>query len=157
MIAQEHTLFYLKPTFTFWLAKETPFFILFLLVFYISRNVPYLNIIGAIMCLLILFFSFYKFLMWRSYSYEISGEKIKFSRGVFNRYSDFLELYRVKDISVKKPFFMRLFGLMYVSLETSDLSHPNFTLVGLPISDLPEDIRTLVEINRQRKNVYEVD
>jgi uncharacterized membrane protein YdbT with pleckstrin-like domain len=91
-------------------------------------------------------------------SYVISDERLFYTRGVFSRYSDQIELYRVKDRSTDQPFLLRLIGLGHVILMTSDKTHPTFKIEGvrdvLYISDL---LRDCVEKQRREKGVREFD
>lgn len=44
-------------------------------------------------------------LLVKSIKYEISSERIKITTGIFSKQTHALELYRVKDYSLKEPFF----------------------------------------------------
>ena len=98
------------------------------------------------------------YLSTRATQYTLTSQRIRLARGVFNRQVDDLELYRVKDYHVEKPFLLRLFSLGHVILLTSDQTTPNVRLRA--ISD-PEGVADLlrehVEIRRDRKRVSEVD
>jgi len=90
--------------------------------------------------------------------YEINTEELKHYSGILSRKHEFVELYRIKDYRVERPFVYRLFGLGNLILYTSDKTTPVICLYA--ISD-PEEkykiIRRLVELNRREKHVFEVD
>ncbi len=118
--------------------------------------IPYLPYvaIGTMALLLILYI--YKFLYIRSIKYTVTLDQIYFSRGVFSVKTDFLHLYRVKDISVERSFLLRTINAMTVTLDTSDKSHPIFYMKAVPSSDIANTINNLVETSRRGK-VMEID
>ena len=69
-----------------------------------------------------------------------------------------VELYRVKDTRITKPFWLRIFGLANLVLDTSDRSCP---VVEIPAvrrgTDIREKLRKQVEMLRDKKRVREVD
>ena len=76
----------------------------------------------------------------------------------FNRNSEEIELYRIKDSSFNEPFFYRIFGLGNILLHTSDRSMPTLEIKALPKGkEFKEQLRALVEDIRTKKNVREVD
>lgn len=100
----------------------------------------------------------WRWLVTRSFTYEVTSERIRIRQGVFGRRTDSLELYRVKDASFVQPFVMRLVGIGNVELETSDSSTPLIVIRGVPEGDgLREGILKAVDAVRDRKGVREVD
>jgi uncharacterized membrane protein YdbT with pleckstrin-like domain len=90
--------------------------------------------------------------------YELTTERLITSTGIFNREINEMELYRVKDYSVRSPFFQRIFSLGTIILDTSDKSDPFLELQAIKE---PEDIRDILRLQveelRQLKGVREVD
>jgi uncharacterized membrane protein YdbT with pleckstrin-like domain len=83
---------------------------------------------------------------------------LKTTAGVFSKVTDTLELYRVKDIETRQPFFYRTVGVENVQLNTSDASSPSLLLDAIPCGvKLADQIRTQVETMRQQKRVREID
>jgi len=89
--------------------------------------------------------------------YEITTEQLRYTRGVFNIKTDYIELYRVLDFQIDRPLLMRMISVMKITLETSDKSHPRFQLVGIPKSNILDVIRQLVEQNRKSKRVHVIE
>lgn len=111
-------------------------------------------------CWLVLpvFFAFYKFLDTHYTRYNISGERIFIRTGIFNRRLEEVELYRVKDYSIQKPFFLRIFYLASLTMNTSDNTRPVLVLEAIPDSEVVRNIiRKRVEYLRTIKNIREVD
>ena len=99
-----------------------------------------------------------RWLVTRSILYEITTERIRFSTGIFSRRSSELELYRVRDYNVVKPFLLRLVGRGNIFLETADRSTPEFVMHAIPDTDgLKDEIRTHTEIMRQRRGVRDLE
>ena len=90
--------------------------------------------------------------------YELTTERIRTRHGILNKETDELELYRVRDYKLDQPFFLRMFSLGNIVLETSDRSHPTGIFAAVPNGGpLREQLRTCVEACRTKKGVREVD
>lgn len=99
----------------------------------------------------------YRYFYIRTQVFYITGSQIKSKKGIFSRRTDFPELYRVRDYIVNQSLVMRLIHAMDLSLITTDLSSPQFSMTGIPLSDLPDTIRDLVQQCRRQNNVYTLD
>ncbi|HEX9875385.1 MAG TPA: PH domain-containing protein [Gammaproteobacteria bacterium] len=105
-----------------------------------------------------LFIIFYRWLDIKCTKYELTSQRFKTRSGILNRKLDELELYRVKDYKLDNPFFLRLFSLGNIILETSDRSHPVVIIRAIPHAEqLREHIRKCVEVRRDQKGVRELD
>lgn len=100
----------------------------------------------------------WRYLVVRTRIYELTSERLRITSGVFNQTVDEVELYRVKDTLMLRPWWMRLIGLSTVVLETSDRSLPNVEIPALPKgSEFREILRKQVELQRDKKRVRELD
>ncbi|WP_052573121.1 PH domain-containing protein [Haloferula sp. BvORR071] len=98
------------------------------------------------------------YMQTRSIRTELTTERIRLEQGIFNRKLDDVELYRVKDTSMERPFWYRIFGLSTLVIETSDLSQPRIEIKAVSDGDtLRENLRKQVEMLRDKKRVREVD
>jgi len=105
-----------------------------------------------------LFVILWKWLVVKNTKYELTTERLRMRHGVFNKNTDELELYRVRDYKLHQPFFLRMFSLGNIVLQTSDKSHPHVVLKAISDGEnLREQLRTYVEECRIRKGVREVD
>jgi uncharacterized membrane protein YdbT with pleckstrin-like domain len=105
-----------------------------------------------------LFILLWQWLVLRNTVYELTTERLKLRRGVLNKHLDEVELYRVRDYKLEQPFFLRLFGLGNILLQTSDRSHPSVRLRAIRDGEqLYERVRAAVEESRARKGVRELD
>ncbi|WP_181308797.1 PH domain-containing protein [Rufibacter sp. XAAS-G3-1] len=99
----------------------------------------------------------YNYYYLRQTVYELTKSRLKYSRGIFTLTTDFIELYRVKDIVQMQPFLLRLIGTMNLTILSSDRSHPHLVLKGIPLSNLADTLREVVEMARKDNRVFEVD
>ncbi|MBA65565.1 MAG: hypothetical protein CMG55_07170 [Candidatus Marinimicrobia bacterium] len=100
----------------------------------------------------------YRYLIVRTWQFEITNERIIESKGILSKNTDECELYRIKDIKLSQPFWLRLVGLSNLILSSSDRSHPTISVPAIGNgNELREQIRTAVEQRRDKKGVKEVD
>lgn len=105
-----------------------------------------------------LLYMLWRYLLVRTEVFELTSERLRVTSGVINQKIDEVELYRVKDSVMIRPWWMRLTGLASIVLETSDRSMP---VVEIPAihggAELRELLRKHVELQRDRKRVREMD
>jgi uncharacterized membrane protein YdbT with pleckstrin-like domain len=100
----------------------------------------------------------WRYLDTRCERYEVSSERIRVTRGILSKRMDELELYRVKDTTLVQPFFLRIFGLAHLVIDTSDASTPRLVVPAIPQARmLRENLRGCVEKMRAKKGVRELD
>lgn len=105
-----------------------------------------------------LVYCFWKFLVLKNHVYSLTNERLKIEAGVFNKHYEEIELYRVKDSSLEKPFVLRLFNLGNLVLITSDSTMPHVFINAISNStEVREKIRQYVENNRKSRHVREID
>ena len=104
------------------------------------------------------FYAVWRWLVTRCFRYSVSDQRIRLTQGVFNKRTDSIELYRVKDVVLLQPLWLRLFGLGNVELRTSDMTSPLLTLHAVPEpAPLREQILLAAEARRDVKGVRELD
>ena len=105
-----------------------------------------------------IFFALVYYLQTRCKVFELTTQRLKITSGVFTKVTETLELYRVKDIETRQPFFSRLVGIENVQMNTSDASSPFVLLEAVPSNvGFADKLRNHVEIIRQQKRVREID
>jgi uncharacterized membrane protein YdbT with pleckstrin-like domain len=93
----------------------------------------------------------------KSTRYRLTTERLRITEGVFSKRTEELELYRVRDMSLEKPFLYRMFSKGNILLITSDQSAPNLLLEAIPHAEsLMDVLRKNVEACRDRKRVREI-
>ena len=104
------------------------------------------------------FFALAYYLQTRCKVFELTTQRLKITSGVFTKVTETLELYRVKDIETRQPFFSQLVGIENVQMNTSDASSPLVLIEAVPSSvGFADKLRNQVEIIRQQKRVSEID
>jgi membrane protein YdbS with pleckstrin-like domain len=105
-----------------------------------------------------IFFALARYLQTKCKVFELTTQRLKITSGVFTKVTETLELYRVKDIETRQPFFSRLVGIENVQMTTSDASSPIVLIDAVPSSvGFADKLRHQVEIIRQQKRVREID
>ncbi|MEN8784609.1 MAG: PH domain-containing protein [Akkermansiaceae bacterium] len=90
--------------------------------------------------------------------FEVTSERMRVYEGILNQEINEVELYRVKDTCLEKPFWLRIFGLSNIVLQTSDRSLPEVNIRAVRDgAEIREKLRKQVETLRDKKRVREVD
>ena len=93
----------------------------------------------------------------KSHVYTLTTERLLIEDGIFSKTQETLELYRVRDLQIIEPFWLRLFGLQNIHMLATDLTTDNLLLDYIPSSlNLRDQFRQQVEECRRRKGVREV-
>ena len=112
----------------------------------------------AIAILPALIWALWKWLVVRCEHYELTTQRIRITKGVLNQHIDEIELYRVKDITMTRLFWMRILGLSTIHLKTSDRTLPTLNIPAITKGDIfRELLREQVELVRDKKRVREMD
>jgi membrane protein YdbS with pleckstrin-like domain len=105
-----------------------------------------------------IFFALARYLQTRCKIFELTTQRLKITSGIFTKVTETLELYRVKDIETRQPFFSRLVGIENVQMTTSDASSPTVLIEAVPSRvGFADKLRHQVEVIRQQKRVREID
>lgn len=86
--------------------------------------------------------------------YILDDDKLCIDSGFINLKSDEIRLYRILDISFKRTFLQRIFGLGTIEIISSDKTSGNFTLKNIKNSkEVRDNLSDLVEKARNKKKV----
>ena len=100
----------------------------------------------------------YRYLKTRFTIFELTSDRFRTKIGILSQKVDELELYRVRDYEVFKPFLLRLFGLGNLTLITSDKTHPKIEMKAIKNPEIVLELfRKNVEISRKKTGTKEVD
>ncbi|MBE6569123.1 MAG: PH domain-containing protein [Ruminococcaceae bacterium] len=80
-------------------------------------------------------------LPWTFTTYGLNENSLFIKRGIFNISEEEIRLYRILDITLKRSFWERLFGLGTLHLCTADKSTPEIDILHIPA---PKEVRTLL-------------
>ena len=100
----------------------------------------------------------HRWIVRRATRYVLTTERLRITTGVLSTETEDIELRRVRDTSVARPFSLRLVGLGDVRLTSADSTAPRVTLHAVRDPDrLQETVRNLVEGLIRRHGVREID
>lgn len=117
-----------------------------------------LSIIGIPALIITALYGLYLFYDINTTNYTLTEEAILRKKGVFTRTTDELMLYRIQDISLEEPFFMRFVKLSNLKIYSMDNSDPIFYLTSLKDGEkIRKAVRKLSEKQRTRMGVRPVD
>lgn len=90
----------------------------------------------------------------RCRSYTLTSQRYKYSFGIFSRKHHEIELYRVKDVVLDQPFWLRIVGRANITVVGFDVVRPIAHLRAIPDgATVRESFRTLIEQRRDIKSV----
>ena len=93
-------------------------------------------------------------LPWSFTIYSFDEERLFIKSGVFNIREDEIRLYRILDLSLKKSFIQRIFGLGTITVDSSDKTMKCFEIKNIKnAKEAKEQLSQLVEEERQRKRI----
>ncbi len=101
--------------------------------------------------------------VWQYFStkktiYRITNQRLITERGVLNTVADEVELYRVRDTTVKHPFLLRIFGLGHVELVTTDKSDKRILIKAIgDAKSVREMLRSSVEARRMATRTRDIE
>ncbi len=84
--------------------------------------------------------------------YEVTPDRIEWSRGILDRRVDNIDMLRVIDLSMRRTLFDCLVGIGTVTLITTDKTDPNFTFEKIKGSRRLYDIIKKASLDADRKN-----
>jgi len=118
------------------------------------------NLWAWVSCLLVVTipWALWRALVTKNTRYVLTDQRLKTTVGVFNRVTDDLELYRVKDTHFQQTFWQRMAGIGDIVLSTSDTTTPVVVMADIHAAEaVRETVRGLVEKRRDAKRVRELD
>ena len=99
-----------------------------------------------------------RWLTRRSVRYVLTTQRLRITTGILSTVTEDIELRRVRDSAVERPFFQRIVGLGNVRVTSADPSHPRVVLAAVRDPDgLQDRLRTLVEGLIRTHGVRELD
>lgn len=92
-------------------------------------------------------------LPWTFTVYTLMEDRLIVKTGIFNTSEDEIRLYRILDVTLRRSFWERLFGLGTLHLCTADQSSPEIDLLHIAS---PREVRTLLsdKVEEERSSRY---
>jgi uncharacterized membrane protein YdbT with pleckstrin-like domain len=101
----------------------------------------------------------FRYLKVRGTSYRITSRRLVVETGVLSKTLEQVDLYRVTDYSVERPFSQRLMGTGNLILQTVDRTTSQVQVrdIKTDVVALYEQVRSATEADRARRGVKMVD
>jgi len=112
----------------------------------------YRVIAGLGLAALVLLVLLLKMLRLKMTYYEVSAERIEWSRGILDREVDNLDMFRVVDLKLHRSLLDCIFGIGTVGLITTDKTDPEFTFEKVRHSRRLYDIIKKASLEADRRN-----
>jgi uncharacterized membrane protein YdbT with pleckstrin-like domain len=95
----------------------------------------------------------------RGIHYKITSQRVVIENGVFSKRMEQLDLYRVVDYVVERPFGQRIMGTGNIVLEAMDKTTPEIRIKGIKtdVMKLYEKLRYSTEQEKKKRNVRVLD
>jgi len=117
-------------------------------------------LVCLLLCWLVvpIFYALWRWIDTHLTEYELTSQRLVFRSGVFNRKTEEIELYRVRDSSLDEPLLLRLFGAGNIVLYAIDTSAPTIVLRGVRgAAEVRQKLRAAVEAVREQKRVRSIE
>ena len=93
-------------------------------------------------------------LPWSFTKYMVTAEKLLIRTGVFSIREEEIRLYRIMDLTLKRSFGQRIFGVGTIHCCSADKSTPEFDIKSVKRPGYVKDLLSdLVEQERDRKRI----
>jgi membrane protein YdbS with pleckstrin-like domain len=90
----------------------------------------------------------------RAVRYTITTQRIQIERGLFSTLKINVELFRIDDFDIHRPFAMRVLGYAVLHLRSSDPDFQSVQIVGVPkLDELADTLRECSLRERSRRRV----
>lgn len=93
-------------------------------------------------------------LPWTFTKYTLTEEKFIVDSGLLTTIQDEIRLYRIMDVTLRRSFLQKIFGLGTIICETSDKSMPTLPIINIKDSlNVKELLSEAIEKERVKKRV----
>ncbi|MHC4076475.1 MAG: PH domain-containing protein, partial [Planctomycetota bacterium] len=112
----------------------------------------YRKIFGLALAIIAVLVIAAKVLWLKSISYEVTRDRIEWSRGIFNRKIDNIDMFRVIDLRLQKSLLDCIVGIGTVGLITTDKTDPQFTFEKIKKPNKLYDIIKKASLEADKRN-----
>ena len=94
-------------------------------------------------------------LPWTFTKYRMDQDRLYISTGFLNTTEDEVRLYRITDVTLKRSFWQRLFGMGTIHCDSSDVTQQCFEIRNIKHpKEVKDMLSKLVDESRLRNRVY---
>jgi uncharacterized membrane protein YdbT with pleckstrin-like domain len=104
-------------------------------------------------------YAIYAVIKARGTHYKITSQRVVIESGIFSKKMEQVDLYRIVDYVVERPFGQRIMGTGNIVLETMDKTTPEIRIqdVKTDVMSLYEKLRFSTEAEKRRRGVRLLD
>jgi len=92
----------------------------------------YRSVAAAVLACLAFLVTIYRIAVLKTICYEITPDRIEWSRGIFSRRVDNIDMFRVIDLQMHRSILDCVFGIGTVTIFTKDQTDPEFNFYKIP-------------------------
>ena len=93
-------------------------------------------------------------LPWTFTTYKLTKDKLLIESGFLSKKEEEVRLYRIMDLTLKRPFWQRIWGLGTIHCCTADKSTPEFDVLKIKNAEYVKNLLSdMVEEERDKKRV----
>ena len=111
----------------------------------------YRSALGLGLAIIVLLVLCWKIMSLKMTHYEVSVDRIEFSRGILDRQVDNLDMFRVQDLKLRRSIIDCILGIGRVVLITTDKSDPEFVFEKVRNSRKLYDAIKIASLDADRK------
>jgi len=94
-------------------------------------------------------------LPWSFTVYRLDADRLYIDKGFFNSVEDEIRLYRITDITLRRSFWQKIFGMGTIHCDSSDVTMKNFDILNVKHpKEVKDMLSKLVDESRLRNRVY---
>lgn len=92
----------------------------------------YRSVAAAVLAVLAFLVTIYKIAVLKTICYEITPDRIEWSRGIFSRRVDNIDMFRIIDLQMHRSILDCVLGIGTVTIFTKDQTDPEFDFYKIP-------------------------
>ncbi|MFC1762181.1 PH domain-containing protein [Planctomycetota bacterium] len=107
--------------------------------------------IAAVVVMLVLFYSWSRWMIHKSRLYRITNDRIEYEQGLFSKNIQNMDMWRVQDVGFTQGFFQKLCGLGVIRILSSDKSDPQMNIGPIHRARQLYDLLKKVQLHADRR------
>lgn len=110
------------------------------------------NPILLILLLVPVLYAWWKWMLVKSERFTLTDQRIIVTKGIFKKFTNETELYRVRDTSIEEPFFYRIFGVGNIVVYSTDDAEGRLSFDAFQKPHwIKDQIRNYAELSRRNR------
>lgn len=133
------------------------FVLMFVLLILSGLEYEIVAVCALIGALLLCFYLIGRWWYYKSLIWEINTTQIKSIKGIINKSTNFIEIFRVVDFAEQQTLLQQIFGLKDVYIISADRTDSILRIYGIPNNfDIITELKPLIKKCRKENGIYEI-